>query len=135
MKRKVPNATPKLAGLNNLIDEVANYTPNSLLMNRRTHRKLACLCKEITQDKPSKCVGAFGDTPIIVCSLKEIEGGKMLSKKQIECLKQAKLAWDKAFIDSPCSKRCLCIPFDDELNKLYEQYIHLREILEGLVGK
>ena len=70
--------------------------------------------------------------PIMVCVIKEIE-----SEKQIEYLKQAKLklAWDKAFIDSPCSKRCLCIPFDDELNKLSEQYILLREILEGLVGK
>jgi len=51
----------------------------------------------------------------------------MLSEKLIEGLEQAMLEWDKAFIASPNAKRCLCIPFNDELNKLYDQYIITEE--------
>ena len=54
------------------------------------------------------------------------------NEQQLEKLKDAKLDWDKAFIDSPCSKRCLCIPFNDELNALYDEKIRLGEQFSSL---
>ena len=57
----------------------------------------------------------------------------LLTEEQQERLRDAKLKWEEAFIDSPCSKRCVCIPFDDELNKLYEESIIIRDEIINLL--
>ncbi|MBA7588412.1 hypothetical protein ES708_30468 [subsurface metagenome] len=59
-----------------------------------------------------------------------------LGDEQLKKLKDAKLKWDEAFIASPCSKRCICIPFDDDLNKLYEEYQKtVKDFYEVIFGR
>lgn len=58
-----------------------------------------------------------------------------LSEKQLEKLRDAKLDWDRAFVASPCSKRCLCIPFNDELNALYNEKVKLEREIGSLLYK
>jgi hypothetical protein len=56
-----------------------------------------------------------------------------VNEKRWREYRTAKLDWDKAFIDIPCSKRCLCIPFNDELNALYEVSLQLERELDKLL--